>query len=394
MRLLLCIPLFVLATDAINFIVQLEPDENIASFVAKHSVSENSITGQRLLSVVAHRWGNFRAISGEFSMETLKKFYFDEKVVGISIDRTLAIADVQEFAPKHLARISQKESLSPNQPLDYVYDPSLGVGVDVHILDTGVKSSHPDIYGRVSRPRFYVATEDEDPNGHGTALAGLVGGETYGVAKRCNIFDHPIANSRGKTKISAVLAALDLVVQETRRNRRPAVVLLALTMPKNNLLNHAIEEVIQQGIPIVTSAGNSNSAACMFSPASAKRVLTVGSIDVRKDTLAAFSNYGACVDVFAPGVDVTTIDRKGAKSTVKSGTSMSAAITAGYVAYLMGMGADPETVIEDVINSATTNAITQKNYLIKPYTPNRILYNGAGHPTCTQFLFTSFPLGF
>lgn len=172
----------------------------------------------------------------------------------------------------------------------------------------------------------------------GSAIAGVIGSETYGVAKKCNLVDIKVTNRERVTKSSDVIRALKLVTEEAKTTERPTVVVLAMSAKKDKLLNSIIENIIEQGIPVITSAGNEGGLGCNYSPGSATGVLSVGSIDDSNDKIAKFSNWGACVDIFAPGVSVLTTGNVDDYVTKASGTSISAGIVAGLTAYYMGMG--------------------------------------------------------
>lgn len=326
---------------------------------------------------------NFKGVLGEFNIDIIRNLYYDSKINAISIDRDLVLADVQEFAPKHLARISQKQTLNKDQKLDYVYDATGGIGVDVYILDSGIFSSHPDFSKRVTK--IFDFTEEpvnrlEDSIGHGTYIAGVVGSETYGVAKKANLFDVKVTKKDGRTKLSSVINALNLILKDSKITNRPTVIVMPLIMKKNAILNGAIEAIVKEGIPVIVPAGNDGKNACEYSPASAKGALTVGSIDTDSDQIATFSNWGPCVDIFAPGTSVQTTDNKGDKVVLKSGTSLSTGIVGGLVAYFMSMGDTGASAVSKILDIATSGKIPSSSFEGKSLTENKIIYNLEGHP--------------
>lgn len=197
----------------------------------------------------------------------------------------------------------------------------------------------------------------------GTSIAGLIGSRDYGVAKKVNMIDIKVMKSDGRGRLSWVLRGIDYVLRSKRMSNRPAVINMSFTTHFNNVFDRAVQNAIDMNIPVIVSAGNQNTTACTYSPATVKEVLVVGSFDDRKDALAEFTNWGPCVDVFAPGVDVSSLDASAAVSSEEivdssyynlapamkfSGTSVSSAIGSGLVAYFMGMGYSGLQAIEHV----------------------------------------------
>lgn len=185
---------------------------------------------------------------------------------------------------------------------------------------------------------FVGEKQEFDTVGHGTAVAGVIGSETYGVAKKCNLIDIKVTNQDGVTKFSDVISALVIVIEESKKTKRPSIAVLAMSMANNYLLNQIVSEITDLGIPVITSAGNEGLSSCNYSPSSAIGVLSVGAINDQNDKIAPFSNHGACVDVFTSGVDVITTGNKKSEIVKVSGTSMSSGIAAGLTAYYMANG--------------------------------------------------------
>lgn len=217
-----------------------------------------------------------------------------------TFDIDVKIYDVQANAPRHLARTSNLEPISAFGPQDFVHDPSDGSGVDIYILDTGVRHQHIEFENRGKPGRDFTGEGMGDQNGHGTHVAGLAASKTYGIAKKANIIDVKVTGEDGMGALSSVLAGLEWAAAEIHRNGRPAVINMSLGAPKNSVFNAAVEAAIDSGIPVVVAAGNTNTPACLDSPASANGVLTVGAFDDRTDTIASFSNWGQCVDILRP----------------------------------------------------------------------------------------------
>jgi subtilase-type proteinase RRT12 len=224
-------------------------------------------------------------------------------------------------------------------PYDYVYDSSAGKDVDIYIFDTGIDTSQKDFGGRAIPGVDYTGEGSGDNNGHGTCVAGVAGSQTYGVAKKANLIEVKTMDRTGRGKLSWVLSGLQFVLDNKNRRKHPAVVNMSLGSARSTVFNRAVEHLVSLGIPVIAAAGNSDASACRVSPASASGVFVLGAFDDRTDSVASFSNWGQCVDVFAPGVNVQSVSiRKDDIPVLYSGTSVSAPIGAGIVAYFMGMG--------------------------------------------------------
>jgi subtilisin family serine protease len=194
-------------------------------------------------------------------------------------------------------------------PLDakYFY-PSTAAGARAYILDTGIRYTHQefggravpgvDVIGGVTPPGF-------DCNGHGTHIAGTVGGKTVGLAKGVTLVSVRILSCAGSASFSQILAGIDWVTQDNRANPRPSVASLPIGGGFFQPLNDAVTASIAANVHYAVAAGGSNANACNLSPASTPRATTVGSLDLN-DNRASFSNFGPCVDFFAPGVGINS----------------------------------------------------------------------------------------
>lgn len=182
------------------------------------------------------------------------------------------------------------------------------------------------------------------------------------------MIDVKVVRSDGKGRLSWVLRGIDYVIKAKRMTNRPAVINMSFATLRNNILNRAIQNVINMDIAVVASAGNQNVNACRYSPASVPNVLVLGSFDDRTDTVAPFSNWGQCVDGFAPGVNVDSLDSRSNGLVSFSGTSVSSALGSGLVAYFMSMG-DPGSQAVDRVSTfqhwmekVTNNAFRSRVY--------------------------------
>ncbi|CAM9019081.1 unnamed protein product [Wickerhamomyces anomalus] len=355
---------FVIGANAVNFVVQFKQDFTFDNFFTKYYNQKESIdvASAQSLGFKVFDMGLFKGIMGEFNADMINSLYYDKNIASISIDRELVLAEVQENAPKHLARLSQKEALKNNH--------------------SGIHALHSDFSRRVTKVADFTGEGggQEDSVGHGSYMAGVIGSETYGVAKKSNLFDVKVTDKKGRTKLSAVIGALSLILADSKVTNRPTLVVVPLIMKKNAILNGAIESLVKEGIPVIVPAGNDGKQSCNYSPASAKGALTVGSIDVETDSIASFSNWGACVDVFAPGTNIKTTSNHKNEVVTKSGTSLSTGITAGLVAYFMGMGDSGKEAVQRVIQYSNADSIPEESLNFKPLTANRIVFNCEGNP--------------
>ena len=206
-----------------------------------------------------------------------------------------------------------------------------GKNIHVYVVDTGIYSDHNEFSGRVGNG--FSAVRDgrgsEDCNGHGTHVAGTIAGQRYGVAKDAIVHAVRVLNCRGSGSTSGVVSGLSWVLENAQR---PAVVNMSLGGPRSRTLDRAIERLTSAGINVVVAAGNDSSDACNYSPSAVSSALTVGSSN-RNDNRSSFSNYGRCLDLFAPGERITSawIGEAGSNRTT-SGTSMASPHVAGVAA--------------------------------------------------------------
>ena len=282
-------------------------------------------------------------------------------------DQTMSISTTQTGATWGIDRIDQRAL-----PLSgtYTYNAD-GTGVTVYIIDTGINFTHTEYVGRASTGIDEITSGGTaaDCNGHGSHVSGTVGGTTYGVAKMVKLVAVRVLNCSGSGTTSGVIAGIDWV---TAHRVLPAAANMSLGGGYSASLNTAVENSIASGVVYAIAAGNSTADACTFSPASAPSAITVGATDIT-DTFASFSNYGTCVKINAPGVDITSawIGSNTATNTI-SGTSMAAPHVAGAAALYLQVNptATPAQVQSALVSNATPNVITS----IGPATPNLLLY--------------------
>jgi subtilisin family serine protease len=318
----------------------------------------------RVTDVFAHAISGFAAEMTEDEAMALSE---DPDVRFVEEDSVVEAIATQTSAPWGLDRIDQAA-----RPLSGTYTyASTGSGVNAYIIDTGIRRTHTQFGGRASIA--YDAVGDGrngvDCNGHGTHVAGTVGGSTYGVAKSVWLYAVRVLNCSGSGTNSGVIAGIDWV---TAHHIDPAVANMSLGGGASTALDTAVRNAIAAGVTFVVAAGNSNANAGNYSPSRVGEAITVGST-TSSDARSSFSNYGSVVDIFAPGSSITSAwyTSDTATNTI-SGTSMASPHVAGVVArYLQyNATASPATVRNAIVNAATLNRLTG----IPSGTANRLLF--------------------
>ena len=235
----------------------------------------------------------------------------------------------------------------------YAWDTD-GAGVRAYILDTGIRTSHSDFGGRASVgfDAMGDGQNGEDCNGHGTHVAGTVGGAEYGIARSVSLVAVRVLGCNGSGSYSGVVAGIDWV---TQNRTLPAVANMSLGGSYSASVNQAVTNSVNSGVVYAVAAGNSNANACNYSPSSTPAALTVGST-TSTDARSSFSNFGNCLDLFAPGSSITSAwhTSNTATNTI-SGTSMASPHVAGVAAlYLSANPAANPTEVETAIKTAAT----------------------------------------
>jgi subtilisin family serine protease len=283
----------------------------------------------------------------------------------IEQDMEVQAEATQTTPPWGLDRIDQRKL-----PLSgsFTYNRA-GAGVRVYVVDSGIQTSHPDFGGRASAVYDAFGGNGQDCNGHGTHVAGTVGGARYGVAKAVYLRSVRVLDCNGSGSWSGIIAGINWIANN---HIKPAVANMSISGGYNSSVNAAVTNLINRGVFTAVAAGNANQNACNYSPASAPGTLTIAASD-RTDLKASFSNYGGCVDVYAPGVNIVSTYFNGT-TTSMNGTSMASPHAAGVGAlYKSNFGdAASSTIVSWIINSATTSVI----YGNPSGTPNRLLYKG------------------
>ncbi|MCP3804619.1 S8 family peptidase [Allokutzneria sp. A3M-2-11 16] len=262
----------------------------------------------------------------------------------------------------------------PKLPLDKKYKHiTEGTNVNAYIVDTGVHKAHSEFGGRASDGYDFVDNDAvaQDCNGHGTHVAGTVGGKTYGVAKNVKLVGVRVLDCRGGGPWSQVIAGIDWVAKNAKK---PAVANFSLGGETNTSVDNAIRRLVKSGVTVGVSAGNLNGDACASSPARVPEALTVGSTD-KTDRRSPFSNHGRCLDLFAPGSDITSASHKGGSLTA-SGTSMAAPHVVGAAAlHLQNNREDTPAQVAQALTAVATEGVVQN---AGTGSPNKLL--------CTEFV--------
>jgi len=317
--------------------------------------------------------------------EDAKRLAQNPAVVFVEADSPISTSVTQSPTPSW-----GQDRIDGNFDNSFSYPGSAGEDVRVYVIDTGVAGDHPDLVGRVTTGFDVIGSNqaNTDCHYHGTHVAGTIAGSMFGLAKKATIVPLRVLGCTGSGSTLGVIRAVNWTLAN-HPSGTPGVANLSLGGPRNLSFNAAIASLVDRGIATVVAAGNSYSDACNFSPASTPEAITVGATD-RFDNRASFSNFGDCVDVFAPGVSIPSANAKNYSSPVSlSGTSMASPHVAGVAALILGVnpGASAEQV-ESLIYSMSQpgvvkNARTERGnrMAVSPGQNFSPLPNLAGAPT-------------
>jgi subtilisin family serine protease len=294
----------------------------------------------------------------------------DPRVAYVERDGVASINATQDGATWGLDRIDARSGLSGT----FTYT-NTGSGVTAYIIDTGIDLGHGEFTGRVTDGFDAFTDGKDDCNGHGTHVAGTVGGSTYGVAKSVNLVSVRVLDCGGSGSWSGVIAGVDWVTEQHAVGA-PAVANMSLGGGASTSVDTAVKNSIADGVSYAIAAGNGNRAgvaqdACKSSPARVAEAMTISATD-KADKKTFWANYGSCVDWFAPGAGITSawIGSGTTETNTISGTSMATPHTAGVAAlYLQGSPGASPTTVRDALHAASTKGIvgsskTTNNHLL------------------------------
>ena len=333
---------------------------SIAPYIASELASNHK---GKLKHVYQHAINGFAVEMSEADAEALSQ---DFRVKYVEEDSVVTADVTQNNPPWGLDRIDQR-----NRPLSGTYTYNwTGSGVRAYVIDTGIRTTHNEFGGRASNVFDAFGGSGADCNGHGTHVAGTIGGATYGVAKSSMPRGVRVLDCNGSGSNSGVIAGVDWV----RLNHiAPAVANMSLGGGISSALDTAVNNLHNANVTIAVAAGNSNANACNSSPARAANAITVGSTTTT-DARSSFSNFGTCLDLFAPGSGILSawFSSNTATATL-SGTSMASPHVAGVAALYKqaNPSASSTTIRNAIVNNATTNVVTNPG----TGSPNRLLYS-------------------
>ncbi|TFB07253.1 Subtilisin-like protease 2 [Trichoderma ghanense] len=337
-----------------------------AAKIAKRNLGKRGLLGNELSTAIhsfsMHTW---RAMALDADDIMIKDIFDAEEVAYIEADTKVQHAALvaQTNATPGLIRLSNKAVGGQN----YIFDTSAGSNITAYVVDTGIRITHSEFEGRATFGANFVNSVDTDENGHGSHVAGTIGGATFGVAKNVQLVAVKVLDADGSGSNSGVLNGMQFVVNDVQAKKLSgkAVMNMSLGGSFSTAVNNAITALTNAGIVPVVAAGNENQDTANTSPGSAPQAITVGAIDATTDIRAGFSNFGTGVDIYAPGVDVLSVGIKSDIDTaVLSGTSMASPHVAGLAAYLMAL--EGVSTVDDVSNliknlAAKTGASVKQN---------------------------------
>ena len=306
----------------------------------------------------------FKGLAGTFNSAQLAALQRNPRVKSIEADAVVTASVTQTSATWGIDRIDQT-----NLPLSTTYSyTATGSGVKAYVIDTGIYAANSEFEGRVIAG--FNAIKDRngtnDCNGHGTHVAGTIGGKTFGVAKKVSLVPVRVLDCRGSGTNSGVIAGIDWVIKNHAAGE-PAVANMSLGGGVSSAIDTAVANLVADGVVVAVAAGNSNVDACTASPARAPLAITVGATG-SNDGRASYSNFGSCLDIFAPGSSITSAWIKSTTATnTISGTSMASPHVAGVAALYLSTA--PTKTTSEVAAWITANAV-----------PGVVISAGTGSP--------------
>lgn len=353
-----------------SYIIVLKNGQTAASFSPKFNSISQRQNGRGRKPTISRQYKNFPGFAAILNDAALKELLASEDVDYVEQDSIVTALGTQTNPPSWgLTRISQ-HARDLTQP--YYFNDAQGQGITAYVIDTGINVQHVDFGGRASwGANFVTGSVDTDENGHGTAVAAIIGGDLHGVAKKILLKAVKVLDAQGSGSTSAVIGGMDWVASNAVPGK--SVVNMSLGGGKSQAINDAAQRLFAKNIPLFAASGNSGNS-CDTSPAGAPNVFTVGSSD-GNDKVASLTTNGACIEIFAPGQGIKTawIGSNTATTTL-SGTSFATAFVSGTAGLYLSFNTIPtaQGLFDKVINTATLNVLTG-NF---NGAPNRLVYNG------------------
>jgi subtilisin family serine protease len=348
-------PLHAAAGETIEgeYLVVLQDGRSATAVAAQVGITPTSDFGQAL--------DGFSATLDSHQLERVRRH---PHVRFVEENQVVTANSTQVNPPWGLDRIDQ-----PLLPLDNLYHWYASASeIHAYIFDTGIQYTHPEFGGRAFFSYDAFGGTGNDCHGHGTHVAGTVGAKTYGVAKDVNLWSVRVLNCAGSGSWAGIINAINYVIAN---HKRPAVANFSLGGGYSAAVNAAIDSLVNARIFTAVAAGNSAANACSFSPASASLAYTVAASTIN-DQHAWFSNYGQCVNIYAPGVDVTSTWIGSSTNTI-SGTSMASPHVAGTAALYLAYGFQPPAATANFLTTTATPGVLSG---VPPGTPNLLLFKG------------------
>ncbi|KAF9331827.1 hypothetical protein BG006_005289 [Podila minutissima] len=356
-----------------SYIVVLKEGQSVAKFQTKFDAIARRQNGRGRKSTISRKYETISGFAATVNAAALKEILASDEVEFVEQDQIVTLSAVQQSPPNWgLTRISQR---SLNLAAPYYYQDQAGSGVTAYVIDTGINTGHVEFGGRATMGANFVSgSVNTDENGHGTHVAGTIGGKNYGVAKNVKLVGVKVLNAQGSGSFSGIIAGMDWVTSRARGTK--AVVNMSLGGGKSQSVDAAATRIFNAGIALLVAAGNdANADACDGSPSGAQGTFTVGATD-RNDRIATFSSWGQCVDAFAPGVNIASawIGSSTATNTI-SGTSMATPHVAGIAALLLSSESltSTQALYTKLHQTSTNNVITGS----LRGSPNRLVFNSA-----------------